>query len=249
MGGDGRQGWFPCQTFCFRADGPIISLPTGRGCGVVSGMLARESIVTVIDFETTGVVGGHAAEPWQFGLVQLRGGVVDPATQLDGFVRVGERPFSPHAPGTWMQHLEAIGAAPALSDWWPALRGRLEAGSAVAGHSIGTERKILRQLAPLHAIGPWIDTLKLVRLAFPDWTTHTLGDAVAALRLTPRIAAFCPGRAVHDALYDAVATAVLLEHLLQMEGWREASIEALVAVRPAAYHRGKSDAARRRMGR
>ena len=148
-------------------------------------MLARESVITVVDFETTGVVAGYPAEPWQFGLVQLRAGRVDAASQFDGFIRVGKRPFSPYAPGAWMLRLDEIASAPALSAWWPPLRDRLSASAAVVGHNVGTEKKIFRELAPLHPVGPWIDTLKLVRLAFPAWPSHTLGDAVAALGLLP----------------------------------------------------------------
>lgn len=193
-------------------------------------MRACETDITVIDFETTGAVGGFPSEPWQFGLVVLRRGAVDPASQFTGFVRVGERPFSPHAPGAWMRHLADMAAAPPLAGWWPQLRPRL-LGAAIVAHSVGTEKKILRQLAPLHAQGPWIDTLKLARLAFPDWPSHRLEDVTARLGVQARIDALCPDRAPHDALYDAVAAAVLLEHLLTLEGWRDATVEALAAAR------------------
>jgi len=198
-------------------------------------MRAREADITVIDFETTGVVAGFASEPWQFGLVRLRRGVVDPASQYSGFMRVGERPFSPHAPGAWLQHLDAIAAAPDPASLWPGLRPHLQ-GDALAAHSIGTERTILKQIAPLHRHGPWIDTLKLARLAFPGWTSHTLEDITTRLGLHPRVAGFCPGRAPHDALFDAVAAAVLLEYFLALEGWGDATIDALVSVRPKTYH-------------
>lgn len=198
-------------------------------------MLAREATITIIDFETTGTVAGHASEPWQFGLVSFRNGTVEAASRFTGFIRVGERPFSPHAPGTWLHHLDEIAAAPPLANWWPQLRPRLEA-DALAGHNIGTEKKILRQLAPLHRHGPWIDTLKLARLAFPDWESHALEDVTEKLDLQSRVAELCPGRAAHDALFDAVATAVLLEHLLAFPEWRDATVESLVSVSPRDYH-------------
>lgn len=198
-------------------------------------MLARDAVITIIDFETTGTVAGFVSEPWQFGLVNLRSGVVDAATQLTGFIRIGERPFSPHAPATWMQHFDAIHSAPPLAQLWPVLHPRLNA-DAICGHAVGTEKKILRTIAPLHRQGLWIDTLKLVRLAFPDWPSHTLEDVAERLDLKRRVNTMCPGRGAHDALFDAVATAALLEHLIKLDGWQDATIESLAAARPKAYH-------------
>ncbi len=205
-------------------------------------MLAREATLSVFDFETTGVVEDFAAEPWQFGIVEMRGGIIVAESQSAGFMRVGERPFSPHAPGTWMQHLDEIAAAPSRVDWWPHFEQRLHCDAIVA-HSVGTEKKILRHIAPLHRHGPWIDTLKLSRLAFPDWKSHALEDAIPKLGLLASVREICPGRAPHDALFDAVAAAVLLEHLLTLDGWHDATVEALAAARPRAYH------AQRRIGR
>lgn len=204
-------------------------------------MRAREATITILDFETTGVVEGFPAEPWQYGLVQLRRGGVDPASQLTGYIRVSGRPFSPHAPGTWLQHLDEIASAPTLANCWPRLRPHL-GGDALAAHSVGTEKKILRHLSPLHRHGPWIDTLKLVRLAFPDWPSHTLEDVVAGLGLHTRVASLCPGRAAHDALFDAVAAAVVLERLLTLEGWGEATVDALASAHPRAFHARRSRA-------
>ena len=35
-------------------------------------MMARDAILTVLDFESTGAVRGYADEPWQVGLVELK---------------------------------------------------------------------------------------------------------------------------------------------------------------------------------
>lgn len=198
-------------------------------------MFAREATITVIDFETTGVVEGFAAEPWQYGIVTLRGGQVDAASQFTGFLRVGERPFSPHAPGTWLANLDAIAASPTPAQLWPKLQPHL-ACDALAAHSVGTEKKILRAMAPLHEMPPWVDTLKLARLAFPNWPSHTLEDVTTKLGLLPRITSLCPGRGAHDALFDAVAAAVLLENFLSLDGWRDVTVEALASANPRAFH-------------
>ena len=55
-----------------------------------------------------------------------------------------------------------------------------------------------------------------------------LEDVVAALKLQPRLDALIAGRAPHDALYDAVACALLLEHFLALPGWEQVTVRALV---------------------
>lgn len=199
-------------------------------------MRALEATFVVIDFETTGKVDRHPSEPWQVGLVDVRAGRVVRDSCWSSFIRVGERPFSPHAPGAWLAHIEEIARAPALPVLWPKLEGRLRV-DAIVGHNIGTERSILAKIAPLHRPGPWVDTLKLGRLAYPDWPSHTLTDLLDRLELSPRVHALCPGRAPHDALFDAVGTAVLLTFLLDRAEWADVTVADLVAARPAAYHR------------
>jgi DNA polymerase III epsilon subunit-like protein len=82
--------------------------------------------------------------------------------------------------------------------------------------------------APLHRFGPWIDTLRLVRKAWPHLASAALEDVVMGLGLRPRVEALCPGLAAHDALFDAVACGLLLEHFLALPGWQDVTVRALV---------------------
>jgi DNA polymerase-3 subunit epsilon len=195
-------------------------------------MRARDAIITVLDFETTGVVRGWPDEPWQIGLVAVRGAEVDAATGWTSFLRVGDRPFSPSAPGAHARHRAALAAAPGLPALWPALRGRLASGP-LAAHHAAVERRVLRRALPLHRLGPWIDTLKLARLAYPELPSHTLEDLAEGLGLADDARTLCPGRGPHDALYDAFACALLLAHLLRRPGWDRASVDALARAAPA----------------
>lgn len=191
---------------------------------------ARDATLTALDFETTGPVPGWPDEPWQMGLVTLRNGRIDAGSLFEAYLRVGERPFNPHAPGRYRQVRDTLAVAPALSDLWPALSPRLLEGPLIA-HNAAVERGWLRKTAPLHRMGPWIDTLRLLRMAYPGWPSYTLEDALEALGLLPRVTALCPGRAPHDALFDAVGCAAIVEYLLEQPGWASVSVSRLVRAR------------------
>ena len=181
-------------------------------------MLARALTITVLDFEGTGAVAPHPDEPWQLGMVQIAGGRIVPESGFERLLRVGPRPFSRHAPGRHAALRDAIAQAPPLEALWPALRPRL-AGGPLAAHNVATERRFLRRAFPMHVLGPWIDTLKLARAAYPALRSHRLEDVVAALDLTARVRALRPDGEPHDALYDAVSCAAVLEFLLALPGW------------------------------
>lgn len=189
-------------------------------------MKAREAILTVLDFESTGAVRGHADEPWQVGLVEMRHGRVT-GRCFESWLRVdADRPFNPYAPGRHAEIRHVLAAAPPLAELWPAWRPCLE-HRPLAAHNVGTEKKFLRRAAPLHEFGPWIDTLKLARHVRPDLAGHALAEVCAALGLTARAREFCPGRGWHDALFDAFASALILERCLAQPGWENVSVEAL----------------------
>ena len=181
----------------------------------------------VIDFETTGSVAGWPIEPWQVGIVSLENGRVQPATQFESLLHVGERPFNPMAPGRHAQLRDALKAAPSPQLLWPELAARL-CNCPLVAHNIGTERGVLNKIAPMHNLGPWVDTLKLTRRHYPALGNKALENVVVALNLTEQVQKICPERGAHDALYDAVACAVLLEHFLNLPGWENVTLGALM---------------------
>ncbi len=190
-------------------------------------MRLNESTLCVLDFESTGVVAGHPNEPWQIGLVFLREGVVDRASMWEQFMRIDPtRPFNPHAPGRHAQLREILADAPEREMLLPQLRERLK-GDARVAHNCSTEQKMLRMIAPMHRFEPWIDTLKLAREAWPGLPSYALESLVETLYLQERIETLVSDRIAHDALYDAVAAAVLLERLCK-EGWGNLSLSHLL---------------------
>ncbi len=191
-------------------------------------MKAREAIWTVLDFESTGAVRGHPEEPWQVGMVEMKEGRVT-GRHHESWLRVAAgRPFNPYAPGRHAEIRDLLAAAPSMADLWPTWRPWLE-GRALAAHNVGTEKKFLRRAAPMHPLGPWIDTLKLARHIRPDLEGHSLSEVCDALGLTARAQELCPGRSWHDALFDATACALVLEHGLALPGWESVTLEALSA--------------------
>jgi DNA polymerase III epsilon subunit-like protein len=156
--------------------------------------------------------------------------------QYSTLLRVGARPFNPHAPGRHRLLREEMACAPRLHDLWPEVHPWL-IGCPLAAHNAATERKMLQQAAPLHRFGPWIDSLKLVRVAYPELPSHRMEDVLEILNLMDRVRECCPDREPHDALFDAAGCAALLEHLLHLPGWEQLTVEALTRARPRTFRR------------
>lgn len=190
-------------------------------------MLARDALFTVIDFETTGSVQGYPDEPWQIGMVAMENGQVQ--RHLEAYLHIASaRPFNPYAPGRHASLRTLLATAPSPADCFPTWRPWLENRILVA-HNIGTERKILSAIAPLHQFGPWLDTLTLAHRLLPRLRDYSLSAVISALNLSAAATAACPSRDYHDALFDATATALFLQYLLALPSWQSVSIHALLA--------------------
>ena len=186
---------------------------------------ARLAQFAVIDFETTGAVPGYPVEPWQVGIVRVEHGQVC-ERGFESLLRVGDRPFNHHAPGRHAQLRAQLAVAPTTDELLPVFSDWL-IGVPLVAHNVGTERAMLAKIAPLHRFGPWVDTLALARHAYPQLASKSLEDVTVALGLVPHVQALCPEREPHDALYDAIACAVLLTHFLSLPGWEQVTVEAL----------------------
>lgn len=95
---------------------------------------------------------------------------------------------------------------------WPMIKKRLQ-NAAVVAHGHGTEKRFL-QAFPAHGFGPWIDTLPLARACFPDLGDYSLGNVCDSLGLTNSVSKLVPGKTWHDALFDAAASIILLQHII-----------------------------------
>jgi len=187
-------------------------------------MLMRETTIAVIDFETTGSVPGFDVEPWQVGVVLLENGCVAAGKAFESLIRVdATRPFNGYAPGRHHALRDEIAVAPLPHEVFRTLEPWVTSRP-LAAHNASVEQKFLRKLAPMHRFGPWVDTLALARKVYPDAGSNKLEDLIAGLDLEPRVRGLAPNREPHDALYDAVASAVFLEHVLALPGWETLEI-------------------------
>lgn len=132
---------------------------------------------------------------------------------------------------------QQLADAPSLLSLWPDLKQRL-AGAVVVAHGKGTEKRFLRAF-PGHGFGPWIDTLLLARAAWPDLTDHSLGALCESRGLSEQVKAIVPEKSWHDALFDATASLVLLEHLINTLSLEDHPVEQLARPDTSAWHRMK----------
>ncbi len=184
----------------------------------------RQCRFAAIDFESAGAARGMTDSPVQVGLACW-----SPAEgHGDPFVSY----LHTDQPILWSaQKIHGItpahlAEAPALLELWPELKRRL-AGAAVVAHGKGTEKRFLRAF-PGHGFGPWIDTLHLSRAAWPELSSHSLGNLCDGRELTPQIQKLVPGKSWHDALFDAVASLVLLAHLLESHDLLDQPLESIL---------------------
>lgn len=197
--------------------------------------MVRHSRFTAIDFESAGAASGVADSPVQIGLAtwsaaEGHGG---------GFVSY----LSTSQPVRWSARkvhgigLEDLKEAPSLLALWPELKNRL-AGAVVVAHGKGTEKRFLRAF-PGHGFGPWIDTLLLARAAWPELPDHSLGTLCGQRKLTEKVRAIVPGKSWHDALFDAAASLVLLEHLVGELSLMDLPVDQLAKPDTSVWHRMK----------
>ncbi|MBT8043214.1 MAG: 3'-5' exonuclease [Pontiella sp.] len=193
-------------------------------------MAISNAEITVLDYESTGSLNGYPNEPWQIGVVSLKQGKIDSESLFESLLRVDpERPFNPHAPGRHAMLRSEIAAAPTPHELWPHIMPRLTR-SPLCAHNVATEKKFIRAMAPMHTFGLWMDTLRIARRAWPGCASYALEDLIVLLDLQPRVEQLCPGRVSHDALYDAVASAALLEHLVGQPEWGRVTVGELAGL-------------------
>jgi DNA polymerase III subunit epsilon len=104
-----------------------------------------------------------------------------------------------------------LAAAPGPAEVEPELARRVN-GHAVVGHNVGVDWRLLHRRYPAIAPAALIDTLRLARCLNLD-SKNSLSALTAHLGLTAQTERLAAGSQPHRALWDAVATALLLPAL------------------------------------
>ena len=179
----------------------------------MSATPASELEFAAIDFESAGFEKGGTDVPVQIGIALM---TPDLEIRREDF-------FTSYLASdqkvTWAAKKvhgitdEDLAGAPQLLHLWPEINKRLRDRCVIA-HGSGTEKRFLRAF-PMHGFKTWADSLTLAHAAYPEIGDHSLGALCDALDLTPEVEQLCPDRQWHDALYDAIASLVLLRRILR----------------------------------
>ena len=114
---------------------------------------------------------------------------------------------------------------------WPEIKRRLS-GNIIVAHGHGTEKRFLRAF-PSHGFGPWVDTLHLSRAAYPSFNNYSLSYLCTQLDLVDEINHSCHLKLEkntitwHDALFDSIASIILLKHIILHFSLQESPISLL----------------------
>jgi len=188
---------------------------------------------TAIDFESAGAGSGSTDVAVQVGMAcwsMAKG-------HHDAYVSylASDRPVQWSARKVHGIGDEDLRDAPTLLSLWPELKGRL-AGAVIVAHGHGTEKRFLRSF-PGHGFGPWIDTLHLSRALWPEIPDHSLGPLCDQLGLSAAVRELVPGRSWHDALFDAVASLVVLTHVIATHDLAQREMDGLLRPDTSEWHR------------
>ncbi len=187
-----------------------------------------------IDFESAGVARGENDIPVQVGMAVLEpDGTIDRGKFVRSYIRA-DRPITWAARKVHGITDDDIADAPSILELWPVFADTLS-NRCIVAHSSGTEKRFLRAF-PMHGFGPWADTLKIAHAAYPKAPTHALGALTESLGLISELTELCPNLRWHDALYDAVASLLVLREVVEKAELAEAPLETLIHPDRSEYY-------------
>ena len=203
-------------------------------------MRIAETRFAAIDFESAGSAPGRTDEPVQIAIAHLMGTEISEA--LCSYVKTENSV-------TWAARKvhgitdSMIKDAPRFVDLWPRIKSDME-GCWIIAHGAATEKRFLR-VFPFHSFGPWVDTLDLARSIYPSIASHSLGEVIKVLGLESDPEIQAEGFRWHDARCDAVASLVLLRHLIAVCGLADAEAEVLRTPGLESYFKIRSGKSRK----
>lgn len=210
-----------------------------------------EATLHIIDFE-----GSKASGILEYGLVTVEGGrILETRTRLCRPTgRVSEEDRRTHG----IRAEEAEREAP-FAEEWDLFLSRRKKGF-FGAHFASVENSLIRSVWPfpgavpdfsgvtsgLAGWGPWVDTGRLLPNLYAGLPGAGLADLIEAFRLRGRLEALaaehCPAvrRGYHCALYDALASAVLLSVIAEEPSYRRRSLRWLLEMSAGSATRGEA---------
>ena len=176
-------------------------------------MLASKTEFAAIDFESAGFEKGGTDVPVQIGIAVMTADLEIRREDLFTSYLASDQKVTWAAKKVHGISDEDLIGAPPLLQLWPQINSMLRDRCVVA-HGSGTEKRFLRAF-PMHGFKTWADTLTLSHAAHPEIGEHSLSSLCDKLGVSSEVEALCPDRKWHDALYDAIASLVLLRKILK----------------------------------
>ncbi len=194
----------------------------------------RDVVFAGIDFEGAGAQRGGEEWPVQIGMATWSMAEGYGNFYVSYLEREGEVDW--YAKKIHGIEDEMLAGAPSLLSLWPEVNGRLGGGAVPVAHAKGTEKRFLR-VYPGNPFDPWVDTLLLARAAMPQLRKHSLGILCEELGVADKVRELVPEKGWHDALFDAVASLVLLQWMVKKYGLEDLPLWALVVPNTGAWYR------------
>lgn len=200
---------------------------------MLTNLPIRDAHFSGIDFESAGASRGRTDVAVQIGLACW--------SSTEGYRDLFVSYLASEAPITWSARKvhgicdEDLINAPTLLELWPTVK-RYLGQAVVVAHGKGTEKRFLRSF-PGHGFGPWVDTLLLARAAWPELGDHSLSAICDHRRLSERIASMVECKKWHDALFDTVASLVVLEDIVNEFSMLDAPLTHLTHPDTSRWHR------------
>ena len=202
--------------------------------------MISNAIFTAIDFESAGTSSGSTDTPVQIGTASWSLNHTSLSDTWMSYIHTDKKI-------TWAAQQvhgitkEQLRDAPKLILLWPQIKRRLLSNIVVA-HGHGTEKRFLRAF-PAHGFGPWVDTLHLTRAAYPELSDYSLSSICTSLELVNEISSLAqtasPDKTItwHDALYDSIASIVVLRHIIQTFSLQDLPLTIITHPNTAAWRK------------
>lgn len=183
--------------------------------------------LVALDLEGSGAQEHENEAILEIAVVPVTDGQPDIATAWTTLINPGRKiPRRPWiSPGLTT---EVLSAAPSPADIEPGLARRVN-GKIIVGHNVNVDWRLLHRRYPAITPAGLIDTLRLAR-ALKLGGKNSLSALIGQLDLTPQVETLAAGSQPHRALWDTVATALLLPALAARQWPHGASLEELTEV-------------------